>query len=61
MLPDLWPFSDHVYVVTTATPPEVARWAAVLHPDLPAVAGHPDEPPPLPIPPGTHAVVLWWD
>jgi hypothetical protein len=33
--PDEWPFSSHVYVVTTASPEDVTEWAVELDPDPP--------------------------
>jgi hypothetical protein len=63
MGPDEWPFSDHVYVVCTAPPHEVAQWAASLQPDEPGDDWWNGAPPlsPIAIPPGAHLVVLWWD
>jgi hypothetical protein len=57
--PDEWPFSDHVYVVTTATPEDVTEWAAELEPD-PPVDWWTDFPP-IPVPTGAHIVTLFWD
>jgi hypothetical protein len=31
--PEIWPFSDRVYVFTNRTPEDVARWTAALQPD----------------------------
>jgi hypothetical protein len=63
MGPDEWPFSDHVYVVGTASADEVARWAAELEPDAPGGEWWNGVPPlrPITIPPGAHLVTLWWD
>ena len=61
--PGEWPFSDHVYVVTTATAHDVARWAASLDPDEPGDDWWNGAPPlqPIAIPPDAHLVMLWWD
>jgi hypothetical protein len=58
-----WPFSDHVYVITTASAAEVAEWAAELQPDEPGEGWWNGQPPaePLALPPGAHVVTLWWD
>jgi hypothetical protein len=71
---DDWPYSDRVFIVTSASTAEVARWAEVLDPDEPklivgayeepeCVWGWRDETPPgaPPIPSGEHVVELWWD
>ena len=57
--PDEWPFSDHVYIVTTASPEHVAEWAAELEPDPPA--DWPNDLPDIPVPVGAHIVTLFWD
>ena len=65
--PGEWPFSDVVYVVTTASAREVNRWAARLQPDLPhgeSVTpdfGNPRAPGAPAVPPGYHVVTLAWD
>jgi hypothetical protein len=61
--PDEWPFSDHVYVVTTAPAADVAAWAGELQPDEPMDTWWNDVPPlrHIEIPPGAHLVTLWWD
>jgi hypothetical protein len=58
-----WPFSDHVYVVTSAAPDEVDRWASALQPDPAWLASRDDEPQhgPLDVPAHLHVVMLWWD
>jgi hypothetical protein len=56
---DEWPFSDHVYVVTTATTEDITHSAAELDPD-PRVDWWTDFPP-IPVPTGAHIVTLWWD
>ena len=71
---DEWPYSDRVWVITSAAETEVARWAEVLDPDSPRQDGEQEEPeglwgwrreetPPgaAPIPPGQRPVELWWD
>ena len=67
MSEDEWPFSDRVYVVTTATTGEVHDWAAELEPD-PYDETVPDDwldgraPPGAPaIPEGHRVVPLFWD
>lgn len=61
--PDEWPFSDHVYVVTTAAPDEVAAWAAELDPEQPGEGWWHGEPPPqaVDVPATARVVTLWWD
>ena len=68
MGPDDWPFSDRIYVVTTATDQEVHEWAAVLRPDpsspdqYPGWFGAESPPPGAPVvPPGHRVVYLFWD
>lgn len=60
---DEWPFSDHVYVVTTASATDVAVWAAELQPDDPGTDWWTGGPParPIAVPPGSRLVTLWWD
>lgn len=59
-----WPFSDHVYVVTSASADDVLRWTGALHPE-PDVASDwwNDVPParPFRVPPGMRVLTLWWD
>jgi hypothetical protein len=63
MAPDEWPFSDHVYVVTRASPTEVGSWAADLSPERPGDAWWNGEPPfqEIRIQPPARLVTLWWD
>ncbi|SMD11257.1 hypothetical protein [Kibdelosporangium aridum] len=62
MGPDEWPFSGHVYVITTASGSEVAAWAADLRPETPSRGWwSPDRPPAIEVPPGHQVVTLWWD
>ncbi len=62
-----YPFSDHVYVITSASDEDVHDWVAELGPDRPGVGPlhgfRGDEGPrfPLPVPEGQHAVLVWWD
>jgi hypothetical protein len=58
-----WPFSDTVWVITSAEPQEVAGWFdEAIRPDeygrgwTEGVAFEP-----CPIPPGMHPVYCWWD
>jgi hypothetical protein len=62
---DIWPDSDTVYIITSATDEEVAEWAAPLMPTeigdkwscntgkRPCAAPE--------VQPGMHLAVLWWD
>ena len=63
MPPDEWPFSDHVYVVTTAASHEVARWAASLRPDEPSDGWWNGVPAreAITVPSDAQVVTLWWD
>jgi hypothetical protein len=63
MAPDEWPFSNHVYVVTTVSAAEVMSWVAALHPDEPGDDWWNGAPPlrPIEIPPDARLVTLWWD
>ncbi|MGN9913528.1 hypothetical protein ACTMTJ_38925 [Phytohabitans sp. LJ34] len=58
-----WPFSDHVYVVTTAAASEVAAWARELQPEEPTTEWWTGKPPahPIHIPAGARLITLWWD
>jgi hypothetical protein len=60
---DEWPFSDHVYVITTASAARVAEWAAELEPEAPGEGWWNGQPPaePVAVPPGARVVTLWWD
>jgi len=61
--PPDWPYVPAVYVITTAPPHQVARWAGELDPE-PDLLEQPwfDDPPGLPPVPHGHALVgLWWD
>jgi hypothetical protein len=63
MDPDDWPFSDHVYVVTTASPADVGSWAVALTPNEPGDDWWNGAPPlqQVEIPPDFRLVTLWWD
>lgn len=66
-----WPFSDHVYVITTALPTEVVSWADRLRPDPKESDEEADEniewwldrvrPPLGEVPDGARVVLLFWD
>lgn len=57
-----WPFSDTVYIMTSATPEEVETWFPEhLKPDE-TWAGFVDQPyEPYQVPNGTSPVACWWD
>jgi hypothetical protein len=52
-----------VYVITTATPAEVAEWAKPLDVDEPGEGWWNGRPPrwPIQVPEGANVVTLWWD
>jgi hypothetical protein len=57
-----WPFSDTVYILTSASPDEVASWfPKELAPDetWEGFVGQPYEP--YQIPEGTRPIACWWD
>ena len=57
-----WPFTDRVYVVTSAPPDDVDRWVQELQADEPGDASwFGQEPPPVAVPDDARIVVLWWD
>lgn len=57
-----WPFSDTIYVITTADPADVLSWLDPEHtPDEHWLATKPQELKVLRIPEGMHAIGLWWD
>ena len=56
-----WPFTDRVYVVTSALPAEVDRWVADLQADEPGGDDDGEGAPVVPVPDGARLVVLWWD
>jgi hypothetical protein len=58
-----WPFSDHVYVVTTAPSDVVVAWAERLDAEEPDEGWWNDQPPRRPIdrPSGSRVITLWWD
>ncbi len=61
--PPEWPYVPAVYVITTAPPHQIARWAGELEPDE-ELLDKPwfENPPGLPPLPAGHALVgLWWD
>jgi hypothetical protein len=57
-----WPFSDQVYILTTATPEQVADWLEHLNPDAIEEGYLSGEPPGAPeLRPGFRVVGAWWD
>lgn len=58
-----WPFSDHVYVITTASDAAVEKWAKTLQCDAPSEGWWNDAAPVNApnVPSGARVVVLWWD
>ena len=60
--PATWPFSDRVYILTSATRDEVSTWAALLQPDAveDGFAISASDQAPL-LGPGTKIYSLWWD
>lgn len=58
----MWPFSERVYVLTSATEEQVADWVAELEPDEVAEGfafGVPAAAPGLE--PGMRVISVWWD
>ena len=57
-----WPFSDTVYIMTSATPEEVATWFPEhLKPDE-TWSGFVDQPyEPYQVPDGMQPIACWWD
>jgi len=57
-----WPFSDTVYIMTTATPEQVATWFPNrLRPDQ-TWAGFADQAyEPYQVPAGVQPIACWWD
>jgi hypothetical protein len=59
---ELWPFSDRVYVLTSAAEEEVERWAAPLCPDVIEPGYAFGAPPTAPrLRPGMQVYSIWWD
>ena len=59
---DEWPFSDTVYVVTTATPEDVAAWFDEDHaPDEVYALENPAPTDDLRVPEGYSVIACWWD
>jgi hypothetical protein len=58
-----WPFSDSVYVLTSAPSHDVQQWVAELQPDEMGEPGYfPAPPPGAPkLRPGYSALTIWWD
>ena len=58
----IWPFSERVYVITSATPKKLAKWADALEPgevDQGYIGGKPQAAPRRK--PGMNVLSLWWD
>lgn len=61
--PEMWPFSDTVWIITSATPDKVAEWFdASIRPDR-CVAGWTEGVSfePVKVPEGMRPVGCWWD
>ncbi|MBU2662668.1 hypothetical protein KOI35_04035 [Actinoplanes bogorensis] len=61
---DEWPFSNHVYVVTSASADELLRWTTALSPEPEIASGWWNDVPPLksiPVSAGMRVLTLWWD
>ena len=61
---DAWPFSDHVYVVTSASAGEVQRRVGVLRSEPDVRSGWWNDAPPamrVPVPQGMRLLTLWRD
>jgi hypothetical protein len=57
-----WPFSDTVYIMTSASPEEVASWfPADLKPDETWLGFAEQAYEPYSVPAGYHPVACWWD
>jgi len=60
--PTTWPFSERVYIITTAAESDVAEWLTALKPSEVEVGWSGERPTTAPIEkPGYHAVAAWWD
>jgi hypothetical protein len=58
----IWPFSDKVYILTSASPQAITTWVAPLHPDeieRELIDAYPKALPPLH--PATEVYYVWWD
>src|SRR5262249_50724473 len=59
---EAWPFSDTVFVLTSADPAIVESWVAPLDPSEVAAAAFGERPRGLPeLAPGMTVVCVWWD
>ncbi|GAA1617447.1 hypothetical protein [Actinoplanes couchii] len=61
---DEWPFSNHVYIVTSASATEVLRRTARLQPEPEMGSDWWNGTPPaidIPVPSGHQLMTLWWD
>ena len=58
----MWPFSERVYVLTTASPAEVSAWLNQLEPSEVAEGWFQGAPPAAPaLSPGFRPIAAWWD
>jgi hypothetical protein len=58
----MWPFSERIYILTSAPQEEIEEWMAPLHPDTVEEGwayGEPKTAPPLR--PGMRVYAAWWD
>jgi hypothetical protein len=61
-IPEMWPFSEWVYVLTSASREQVAEWAAELQPDEIEDGFAFGKPPSAPtLEAGMNVYGLWWD
>ena len=56
-----WPFSDAIYLVTSADEAEVSKWLSLLEPDEVFAVSEPEAIEPIDVPPGHRLLGAWWD
>ena len=56
-----WPFSDTLFVVTSASREQLASWVEPLQPDEVSDVFHFNEAGRVMAPPGTKVYCVWWD
>jgi hypothetical protein len=60
--PETWPFSDRVYVLSSATADDIRSWLKTLQPDDVTEGWANGTPPGAPAPkPGVKVYSVWWD